>query len=62
MKKHWIIWVILIVVVSVLGLAALVYVSLRYWGKAPWDWLELLVVPVVLATGRRVVQRPGAQG
>jgi uncharacterized protein YjbI with pentapeptide repeats len=42
-------WIILIFIASALILTGLVFVSATVWGKTLWDWLELLVVPIVLA-------------
>jgi uncharacterized protein YjbI with pentapeptide repeats len=42
-------WTLVIVISAALILAGLVLVSATVWGKTLWDWLELLVVPIVLA-------------
>lgn len=42
-------WIILIILASALILTGLAFVSATVWGKTLWDWLELLVVPIVLA-------------
>jgi uncharacterized protein YjbI with pentapeptide repeats len=42
-------WILLIIIASALILTGLAFVSATVWGKTLWDWLELLVVPIVLA-------------
>lgn len=42
-------WIVLIIIALALLLTGLAFVSATVWGKTLWDWLELLVVPIVLA-------------
>ena len=42
-------WVISIIIAAILILSGLYFVSAAMWDKTLWDWLELLVVPIVLA-------------
>ena len=42
-------WILLIILATVLILTGLYFVSAAMWDKTLWDWLELLVVPIVLA-------------
>lgn len=42
-------WIVLIIIALALLLTGLTFVSATVWGKTLWDWLELLVVPIVLA-------------
>jgi uncharacterized protein YjbI with pentapeptide repeats len=42
-------WIIPLIIVSAIALLVVAYFSATAWGKTLWDWLELLVVPIVLA-------------